>query len=87
MSFVICSKLFLFDGLVKLDILLAGLESVLGDGFPYWLEVSDTWSLHLDFQTRAEQVASTPPKFNMEPENNGFQMDFPFPGTYFQVPC
>ena len=23
----------------------------------------------------------------MEPENNGFQMDFPFPGTYFQVPC
>ena len=29
----------------------------------------------------------TPPKFNMEPENNGFQMDFPFPGTYFQVPC
>ena len=27
----------------------------------------------------------TPPKFNMEPENNAFQMDFPFPGTYFQV--
>ena len=26
-----------------------------------------------------------PAKFNMEPENNGFQMDFPFPGTYFQV--
>ena len=26
-------------------------------------------------------------KFNMEPENNGFQMDFPFPVTYFQVPC
>ena len=25
----------------------------------------------------------TPPKFNMEPENYGFQMDFPFPGTYF----
>ena len=25
----------------------------------------------------------TPPKFNMEPENDGFQMDFPFPGTYF----
>ena len=30
---------------------------------------------------------TTPPRFNMEPENNGFQMDFPFPGTYFQVPC
>ena len=29
----------------------------------------------------------TPPQSNMEPENDGFQMDFPFPGTYFQVPC
>ena len=29
----------------------------------------------------------TPPKFNMEAENHGFQKDFPFPGTYFQVPC
>ena len=29
----------------------------------------------------------TPPKFNMEPENHGFQKDFPFPGTSFQVPC
>ena len=28
-------------------------------------------------------TSHTPPKFNMEPENNGFQMDFPFPGTYF----
>ena len=32
-------------------------------------------------------TSCTPRKFNMEPENNGFQMDFPFPGTYFQVPC
>ena len=32
-------------------------------------------------------IPSTPPKFNMEPENHGFQKDFPFPGTYFQVPC
>ena len=23
----------------------------------------------------------------MEPENNAFQMDFPFPVTYFQIPC
>ena len=30
---------------------------------------------------------ATPPKFNMEPEDHGFQKDFPFPGTYFQVPC
>ena len=29
---------------------------------------------------------TTPQKNNMEPENNGFQMDVPFPGTYFQVP-
>ena len=31
--------------------------------------------------------STTPPKFNMEPEYNGFQMAFPSPGTYFQVPC
>ena len=24
-----------------------------------------------------------PPKFNMKPENYGFQMDVPFPGTLF----
>ena len=29
----------------------------------------------------------TPPKFNMEPENDGFQKESPFPGTSFQVPC
>ena len=28
-----------------------------------------------------------PRKFNMEPEDHGFQKDFPFPWTYFQVPC
>ena len=27
------------------------------------------------------------PKFNMEPENDGFQKESPFPGTSFQVPC
>jgi len=26
-------------------------------------------------------------KFNMEPENDGFQKESPFPGTSFQVPC
>ena len=31
--------------------------------------------------------SDTPLKFNMEPENNSFQIDFPFPGTSFQVPC
>ena len=29
----------------------------------------------------------TPPKFNMEPENDGFQKESPFPGTSFRVPC
>ena len=29
----------------------------------------------------------TPPKYNMEPENDGFQKESPFPGTSFQVPC
>ena len=29
----------------------------------------------------------TPPKFNMEPENDGFQKESPFPGTSFQVRC
>ena len=28
---------------------------------------------------------STPPKFNMEPENDGFQEELPFLGTSFQV--
>ena len=27
------------------------------------------------------------PKFNMEPENDGFQKESPIPGTSFQVPC
>ena len=30
---------------------------------------------------------NTPPKFNMEPENDGFQEELPFLGTSFQVPC
>ena len=29
----------------------------------------------------------TPPKTNMEPENDGFQKESPFPGVDFQVPC
>ena len=28
-----------------------------------------------------------PQKFNMEPENDGFQEELPFLGTSFQVPC
>ena len=29
----------------------------------------------------------TPPKFNMEPKNDGFQKESPIPGCHFQVPC
>jgi len=29
----------------------------------------------------------TPPKTNMEPENDGLEDDFPFPGLYSQVPA
>ena len=29
----------------------------------------------------------TPPKFNIEPENGGFQKGSPFPVGHFQVPC
>ena len=29
----------------------------------------------------------TPRKINIEPENDGLEDDFPFPGVYSQVPC
>ena len=29
----------------------------------------------------------TPPKINMEPENDGLEDVSPFPGVYSQVPC
>ncbi len=29
----------------------------------------------------------TPPKFNIEHENDGVQEESPFPGAHFQVPC
>lgn len=32
---------------------------------------------NLRFPNREMGGACTPPKFNMEPQNNGFQMDFP----------
>ena len=31
--------------------------------------------------------ASTPPKINMEPEDDGLEDDFPLPVVYSQVPC
>ena len=33
---------------------------------------------------RASDSEITPPKFNMEPEDHGFQKEFPFPGTFFR---
>ena len=35
---------------------------------------------------KMESFLQKPPKFNTEPENNGVQINVPFPGTYFQVP-
>ena len=29
----------------------------------------------------------SPPKSNIEPENDGLEDDFPLPGVYSQVPC
>ena len=29
----------------------------------------------------------TPPKINIEPENDGLEDDFPLPGVYSQVAC
>ena len=29
----------------------------------------------------------TPPRMNIEPENDGLEDDFPFPGVYSQVSC
>ena len=33
------------------------------------------------------QGKTTPPKFNMEPENDGLEDVSPFPGVDSQVPC
>ena len=43
------------------------------------------WETH---GSRAMKLESTPPKINMEPENDGLEDDFPLPGgPYCQVPC
>jgi len=34
-----------------------------------------------------EHEMQTPPKFNIEPENDDLEDDVPFPGLYCQVPC
>ena len=32
-------------------------------------------------------MVDTPPKINIEPENDGLEDDLPFPGVYSQVPA
>ena len=32
-------------------------------------------------------IGDTPRKINKEPENDGLEDDFRFPGVYSQVPC
>ena len=34
-----------------------------------------------------ESICNTPPKFNMEPQNEGLEDVFPFQMGDFQVPC
>ena len=38
---------------------------------------------HLSRSQNPGYLPYTPPKFNMEPENDGFQKESPFPGTSF----
>ena len=39
------------------------------------------------FTIEMATLLHAPQKFNMEPENDGFQKESPFPGANFQVPC
>ena len=34
-----------------------------------------------------KKTYDTPPKINIEPENDGLEDVFPVPGVYSQVPC
>ena len=36
---------------------------------------------------KKQALVVTPPKINIEPENDGLEDVFPFPGVYSQVPC
>jgi len=38
------------------------------------------------FQCQLNPILTTPPKINMEPENDGLEDVFPLPGVYCQVP-
>ena len=61
-----------------------------------WVFFDLVYSFNLGLPNRVEHLCMilamkkpdiTPPKFNMEPENDSFQEELPFLGTSFQVPC
>ena len=50
--------------------------------------ISDTIRYtHSFFQKNVSFETLTHRKINIEPENDGLEDDFPFPGVYSQVPC
>ena len=53
----------------------------------WWLEILLFHPYRLIFFADGLKPPTTLPKFNMEPENDGFQKESPFPGVDFQVPC
>ena len=42
---------------------------------------------HGDVWCMKHHLKVHPPKFNMEPENDGFQKESPFPWVHVQLPC
>ena len=58
-----------------------------GNGYANRVELGHTEACFGSLVGLELETAFTPPKFNMEPENDGFQKESPFPGTSFQVPC
>ena len=64
----------------------------------WWLEGSNVyfsmiWLLKSEMRSSFDKnlqnlgYTDTPPMFDMEPENDGFQKESPFPADYSQVPC
>ena len=57
-----------------------------------WISVANngqrrrTWTNYGLWASAVNGKRITPPKFNIEPENDGLEDDFPFPGLYSQVP-
>ena len=51
-----------------------------GSGVPIFNKKNET-------KSSKKKLKFTLPKFNMEPENDGFQKESPMPGCHFQVPC